>query len=93
MCARPRLKRNIAVSPRVTRFSPRGIRGRPDEIVLDIEGLEAIRLADLDRKHHFSGAKEMGVSRQTYERILKRARGIVADGIVNGKIIKIGGIS
>jgi predicted DNA-binding protein (UPF0251 family) len=33
----------------------------------------------------------MGVSRQTFERILKRAHQKIADAIVNGKIIKIHG--
>jgi len=89
MAGRPKKKRTIRQNPRVFKFSPRGIRGRPDEIVVSIDEVEAIRLGDLNGHSHKDAARLMNISRQTFERILKRARGLVAEAIVHGKIVKI----
>lgn len=60
-------------------------------MTLQIEDVEAIRLANLDNVKHRDAAKLMGISRQTFERMLKKAHYLLADGIVKGKIIKIEG--
>jgi predicted DNA-binding protein (UPF0251 family) len=88
---RPRKTRFVKREPPVTQFSPRGRPGRPDEIELSIDEYEAIRLADHKNTDHKLAGTFMGVSRQTFERILKRAHQKIADAIVNGKIIKIHG--
>jgi uncharacterized protein len=84
-------KRIISTKPRVFKFSPRGRRGRPDNVILKMEEFEAMRLADSEGISHRDAAKMMNISRQTFERVLKSARGTVADGVVNGKSIKIWG--
>ncbi len=52
---------------------------------------EAIRLADHTGLNQKESAKSMHISQQTFSRILKKAHKTIADGLVNGKIIKIQG--
>ena len=88
---RPAKTRYVKAEPNVAQFSPRGKPGRPNEVELTIDQFEALRLADYKDTPHVVAGKFMGVSRQTFERILKKARNKVADGLINGKIIKITG--
>jgi uncharacterized protein len=86
---RPKKHRIVQKEPDICRYSPRGRPGRPDEIVLEMDQLEALRLADYQGLSQETAAGSMGVSQQTFSRILKKARRIMADGLVNGKIILI----
>ena len=88
---RPKKTRLIKGSPAIGQFSPRGRPGRPDEVELTIDQYEAIRLADFKGMEHTQACKLMGISRQTFGRILKNARRKLADGFINGKIIRIEG--
>lgn len=88
---RPKKKRTVKGEPKIAQFSPRGRPGRPDEISLTIDQFEAIRLADYNGQQQTAASKAMGISRQTFGRILKEARKKIADGIVNGKIIRFEG--
>jgi len=60
-----------------------------DEIILEYDELESLRLADLLAYSHEESAEEMKISRATFGRILENARKKVADGILNGKAIRI----
>ncbi|GAB1433408.1 hypothetical protein MASR2M29_20340 [Spirochaetota bacterium] len=62
-----------------------------EELSLGLDEAEAIRLADLEGLYHEAAARRMGISRQTFGRILVEARRIVADAILNGKALRIGG--
>jgi predicted DNA-binding protein (UPF0251 family) len=62
-----------------------------EEIVLPIEGLEAIRLSDFEGLDHEAAAIRMNVSRQTFGRILAEARAIVAEALAMGKVLRIQG--
>jgi len=75
--------------PKVVQFSPRGRPGRPDEIELRVDEYEALKLADYQGYNQSEGAQIMGVSRPSFGRILRGARRIVSDALVNGKIIRI----
>lgn len=86
---RPKKIRQIEGEPDITQFSPRGKPGRPDEIELSLDEYETIRLADNMKLDHIEAASHMKISRQTFGRILGRARGKIAEGIVKGKIIRI----
>ena len=88
---RPEKARYVKNMPKISQFSPRGRPGRPDEVVLSLDQLEALKLADLEGNPQCDGAKSMRISRPSFSRILKRARNIVADALVNGKIIRITG--
>ena len=56
-----------------------------------IEELEAIRLSDFEHLDQEAAAKMMEISRHTFGRILSDARGKVADALVTGKALRIGG--
>ena len=62
-----------------------------EEVILPIEGLEAIKLNDFQGLDQETAARMMNVSRQTFGRILAEARAIVADTLVMGKILRIEG--
>lgn len=87
---RPRKHRRICCNPSSYYFKPRGIPVRElDEIILDPDELESLRLADLLAYSHEKAAQEMKISRATFGRIVESARKKVIDGILNGKAIRI----
>lgn len=89
---RPPKCRIVDQEPSVTYFKPRGIPLRNlDEVTLTVEGLEALRLSDVEGLDQDSAALRMGVSRQTFGRVLASARKAVAEAIVFGKGIRIEG--
>ena len=81
----------MKVDPRVVYFSPRGRPGRPDESQMSVDEYEAMRLADYLKQAQKAAAKDMGVSQQTFSRILRQARFRMADALINGKILRIQG--
>jgi len=81
--------RYIQKMPQISQFSPRGKPGRPDEVELKIDEYEAIKLADYQGYDQSQGAQIMGISRPSFGRILRNGRKIIADALVNGKIIRI----
>ncbi|MCM8799898.1 MAG: DUF134 domain-containing protein [Candidatus Omnitrophica bacterium] len=86
---RPKKERIVKNLPKIYYFSPRGKPGRPLEVELKLEELEALRLADFQRLNQRQACQFMQISQQTFSRILRRARNIVADALINGKIIRI----
>jgi len=60
-----------------------------EEIVLDHDELESLRLADFLAYSHEKSAREMKISRATFGRIVEIARKKITDGILNGKAIRI----
>lgn len=89
---RPRRTRLVSDTPAVTYFKPRGVPLRElGEVAVPIEGLEALRLADLEGLSAQEAAVSMGVSRHTFGRILAEARRATADALVNGKAIRVEG--
>ncbi len=89
---RPRKLRFVQGRPIVDAFLPNRMPpwGR-EEVILSIEGLEAIRLSDFQGLDQDTAASLMNVSRQTFGRILAEARVIIADALVMGKILRIEG--
>ena len=89
---RPRKRRFVQVPPLVDGFQPNRFPpwGR-QEVVLPVEGLEAIRLNDFEGLDQETAANRMRVSRQTFGRILGEARRIVAEALVMGKVLRIEG--
>lgn len=87
---RPRKYRRVCCSPSSYYFKPRGIPlYELEEIILEPDELESLRLADLLAYSHEKSAKEMNISRATFGRILENARRKVIDGILNGKALRI----
>ena len=90
--ARPVKRRRIGCDPQANYFKPRGIPVADlDEIVLSMDELEAIRLADLEECYQETAAKQMAVSRQTFGNIVKSAHKKIAAALVQGKALKIEG--
>ncbi|MBW2094131.1 MAG: DUF134 domain-containing protein [Deltaproteobacteria bacterium] len=89
---RPRKLRFVQGHPIVDAFVPNRMppRGR-EEVLLPVEGLEAIRLSDFQGLDQETAARMMNISRQTFGRVLAEARAIVADALVMGKVLKIEG--
>ncbi len=89
---RPPSHRQVARDLREGLFGPRG---RPlpgvDSVELTLDELEALRLSDLVGLYQEAAAERMAVSRATFARILAGARRTVADALVNGKMIDVGG--
>jgi predicted DNA-binding protein (UPF0251 family) len=89
---RPPKCRIVASEPSVTFFKPRGIPIKKLDIVtLSVEEMEALRLKEIEGLEQDAASKKMGISRQTYGRILARARRIVASAVVMGMGLKIEG--
>lgn len=87
---RPRKYRRVCCNPSVYYFKPRGIPVYElEEILIDHDELESLRLADLLAYSHEEAAKEMNISRATFGRIVESARRKVTDGILNGKALRI----
>lgn len=82
------------IEPRV--MKPAGVpAGSParelEEVLLGFDEAEALRLADLGGLYQEAAARSMGVSRQTFGRIVETARHKVADAVLNGKALRIEG--
>ena len=90
--SRPTSTRKICHPPLYKYFTPAGktVSGK-EEIILSLDELEAIRLADHEGFYHEEAANKMGVSRQTFGRIVESGRRKIADAIVSGKAIRIEG--
>jgi predicted DNA-binding protein (UPF0251 family)/predicted Fe-Mo cluster-binding NifX family protein len=89
---RPPIERAVVGVPRITLFKPAGVPARElEQLRLTVDELEAIRLVDLEGLSHEQAAEGMGVSRQTVGRVLERGRAKVAEALVGGKAILIGG--
>jgi predicted DNA-binding protein (UPF0251 family) len=89
---RPRKCRRVQGQPKVGLFKPQGVDlASLKGVVLPVEGLEALRLSDVEGLDQEQAAAMMGVSRPTFSRVLAEARAIVARALVNGWAIRIDG--
>ena len=82
--------RYINFEPGVTYFKPRGIPlFQLDEVELNIDEMEAIRLCDLEDLEQIKCAKKMKISQSTFQRILASAHQKIAQALIGGRAIKI----
>jgi len=89
---RPKCRRNICGIPDKNYFKPRGIPTVDlEEIVLNLDEFEAIRLADYEQLYQEEAADKMNISRPTFGRIIEAAHKKIADVLMNGKALKIEG--
>jgi predicted DNA-binding protein (UPF0251 family) len=90
--ARPPKCRRVEFEPQITYFKPAGIPTyQLQELILNVEELEAIRLKDKEGLEQEECAERMHVSRPTFQRILMSGREKIADAIIEGKAIRIEG--
>jgi predicted DNA-binding protein (UPF0251 family)/predicted Fe-Mo cluster-binding NifX family protein len=90
--SRPISERLLGQMPSLRVLRPSGVPARSlEELRLGLDEAEALRLADLEGLYQVAAARSMGVSRQTFGRILESARRTVSDAILNGKALRIAG--
>ncbi len=89
---RPRKCRCVRGEPKVRYFKPLGV---PlislEEIFLTVDECEALCFADRQGMYQADAAKKMKISRQTFGNIIESARKKVAEAILGGKALRIGG--
>lgn len=89
---RPKRCRRVSVLPTCRLFKPAGVpAGSLSEVALTVDELEALRLADHEGLYQEKAAERMGVSRQTFGRIVESARNKVARVLVEGLVLRIEG--
>ena len=89
---RPKRCRRIASLPNFVLFKPAGVPGRTlQKVELTVDEYEALRLADYEGLYQEQAAERMGVSRQTFGRIVESARKKVARALVEGMALRIEG--
>ena len=90
--ARPTSARQIVHGLEERVFKPLAVpMSQLESIDLTLDGLEAMRLADIEGLYHEEAAARMGISRATFARVLAGARAAVAEALVSGKAIHVGG--
>ncbi|MCF7688906.1 MAG: DUF134 domain-containing protein [Cephaloticoccus sp.] len=87
---RPLCPRRIAHQSPCDFFKPAGIPlYELEEVVIGADEMEAIRLADVEDLFNGEAASHMGVSRQTFDRIVRRARMKIGRALVKGHALRI----
>ncbi|MCD8220919.1 MAG: DUF134 domain-containing protein [Clostridiales bacterium] len=88
--ARPQKFRCICSFPKNTEFHPQDCLWT-DSVNLTCDEYEVIRLLDYEHQTQEQCARKMDISRPTVTRIYEEARRKIADTLVNGKRLTIGG--
>ncbi|MEW6753342.1 MAG: DUF134 domain-containing protein [Candidatus Latescibacterota bacterium] len=89
---RPCCLRHIGVRPCAVYYKPAGIPlSTLEEVVLTLDELESLRLADLEGLYQEEAAAEMGISRPTFSRVVSQARRKVAEALVHGRALRLAG--
>jgi len=92
MSARPRIKKIVDKLPLYVLYKPVGVSEDNIETEnLTIEEMEALKLKDGQDFKQTEAAKQMGVSRSTFQRLLRSARKKLVISILEGKAIKFEG--
>lgn len=85
---RPKRKRWVGSPPRYNNFKPAGVKQRElGKVILSLDELESIRLADLQGMEHVEAADTMEISRPTFTKLLKVAHEKVAEALIEGKML------
>ena len=89
---RPTCCRRVGGMPRCGLFKPAGVPcSSLEEIVLTVDEMEAMRLADLEGMYQEQAAGQMNISRQTFGRVIESARRKVARALCQGQALRIEG--
>jgi len=88
----PYRKRLVQNLPNFKNFKPSGVpRKMLTKIVLTLDEYEAIRLADYLKLEHLEASEKMKISRPTFTRLIDKARQKIANVIIDGNELVIGG--
>lgn len=87
---RMKKNRNISFQSNVEFFKPVGISmNQLDEVILQKDEVEAIRLKNIQKMDIIWWSEEMGISKSTFARIYNQAVDKLSDAIINSKFIRI----
>jgi len=87
---RPIKPRRVQFDPKAVYFKPRALPlSTLDEVELNLDEMEALRLCELEELDQVEAAKEMQISQSTLQRLLSSAHKKITDALINGKAIKI----
>ena len=87
---RPFKQRHLTEKVKIVYFKPQGVPLRVlEEVVLELDEFEAIKLYVYDNLDQIDAACRMRISQPTFARILKRANKKIAEALVLGKAIRI----
>ena len=90
--SRPKKERIVYRPPLYNDFKPARIpRSKLENITLELDEYEAIRLADYLQLEHSEAAEEMEISRSTFTRLIEKARSKISRFLIEGKNLQIGG--
>lgn len=90
--ARPKIKKIIDTIPLYAYFKPQGIPMVNLEVVtLSFEEIEALKLKDVQNLEQEAAAEKMGISRSTFQRIIKSARYKIVNSVIEGRALKVEG--
>lgn len=90
--ARPFCPRHVGWMPPAVLFKPQGIPARTlASVVLTLDEIEALRLADFEGLYQEQAAERMRISRPTFARVVASARRKVAAALVHGKVLRFEG--
>lgn len=89
---RPKKWRRVCCMPARERFGPLDAFATPETIIsMAVDEYETIRLIDLEGLTQEESANQMNIARTTVQRIYNDARRKLAEAIVNGRVLAIGG--
>ncbi|MDD3777083.1 MAG: DUF134 domain-containing protein [Actinomycetota bacterium] len=92
MTARPRIKKIVDMLPLYVLYKPMGVAEQNLETEsLTLEEMEALKLKDGQDLKQEEAAKQMGISRSTFQRLLHAARKKIINAILEGKAIRFEG--
>ena len=92
MAPRPKINKIINTIPLFVYYVPYGVsEDNLEETTLTIEELESLNLKDKQGLDQKDAANKMGISRGTYQRLLKSARKKLITSILEGKAIRFEG--
>jgi predicted DNA-binding protein (UPF0251 family) len=84
--------RHISCRPTAGFFKPAGVPACTlEQVILTLDEVEALRLADLNGLYQEQAARQMEISRPTFARIVEQARRKVADALIHGKALRLEG--
>ncbi len=92
MSPRPVIDKIVNTVPLFVYYKPHGVAlGNVGEVVLTLEEIETLNLKDKQELDQKEGARVMGISRSTFQRLLKSARKKIITAIIEGKALRFEG--
>ncbi len=86
---RPKCDKKVGFHLKYSEFKPEGCCTSEKIIYIEAEEAEALRLKNIENLCQRGGAKKMGISQSTFQRILSSAYKKVSRALIEGKIIKL----